>query len=250
MSPVLTEPRFAPLTYNLLTSTNLQYNAPTSPTLPFIMTFTDTGTSLKVEINTNDAAMKNTYNMNLVAKFPNFNPAYSVSATLKISILLSCGTNVITPSVSTQDTMYHVAGEGSKMYLIPLYTEIYNGICGSISYKSLKVPSFVNFASGTSGLKFTANAPSTSISNTYDMDVKAMLSGASNVIKTYRLYLIQLSTTFITAPAIPDLQFYVGESKLSYTIPAFTISDTRFPVKYTLTNTFGFAIDAAVISFV
>jgi len=131
-----------------------------------------------------------------------------------------------------------------------LYTEIYNGVCGTISYTSLNVPSFVNFASGTSGLIFTANAPSTSISNTYDLDVKAVLSGTSNVIKTYRLYLIQLSTTFITAPAIPNMKFYVGESKLSYTFPAFKISDTRFPVKYSLTNTFGFAIDAAVISFV
>jgi len=86
-----------------------------------------------------------------------------------------------------------------------LYTEIYNGMCGTISYTSLNVPSFLKFAIGASGLLFTANAASTSISNTYDMDVKATLSGTSNVIKTYRLYLIQLSTTFIIAPTIPNL---------------------------------------------
>jgi hypothetical protein len=99
----------------------------------------------------------------------------------------------------------------------------------------------MTFTATSNNLQFTAAAAalSTEIQNSYDITVTASLPDISSVTKTYKMHLIQLSSTYITAPVITNPEYYVGDSKLSYNIPLFTKSDSRFTISYTLTDSSG-----------
>lgn len=111
------------------------------------------------------------------------------------------------------------------------------------------MPSIASFDGTTNPLIFTLNTAANLASNTYNVDIKASMSSISSVTKTYRFYIIQPATTLIIAPVIPPIQYYQGDPKLTKSIAAFTATDSRFPLKYTLTNSFGFAFDSNLIEF-
>ena len=72
--------------------------------------------------------------------------------------------------------------------------------------------------------------------------------------QTFDLYLISSSVTFLTPPLVlPDLTQVVLDPLQPFTLPAFTSSDSRFPVVYELKEvTAGGAlipIDPAVMTF-
>jgi hypothetical protein len=75
------------------------------------------------------------------------------------------------------------------------------------------------------------------------------MPGISSTRKTYRLYIIQPLTTTIIPPLISPILYYKGESQLTSTLGKFTATDSRFPLKYSLTNNFGFPFDTSVIEF-
>jgi hypothetical protein len=75
------------------------------------------------------------------------------------------------------------------------------------------------------------------------------MAGISSSRKTYRLYIIQPLTTTIIPPLISPILYYKGESKLISTFGKFTATDVRFPLKYSLTDNFGFPFDTSVIEF-
>jgi hypothetical protein len=86
-------------------------------------------------------------------------------------------------------------------------------------------------------------------SNTYDFDIVASMVGISSARKTYRLYIIQPLTTIIIPPLISPILYYKRETKLTSMIGKFSATDSRFPLKYSLTDFFGFAFDSSVIEF-
>ena len=72
--------------------------------------------------------------------------------------------------------------------------------------------------------------------------------------QTFGLYLISTSVTYLTPPSVlPDLTHVVLDPLQPFTLPAFTSSDSRFPVVYELKEVTGsgalIPIDPAVITF-
>ena len=97
---------------------------------------------------------------------------------------------MITPSIGNE-TMYHLSGTGPQIFNIGVYTEQYAGLCGTISYSTMSLPSFIGFVGSTNPLTFTVNTLATLASGTYDVQIKASMASIPSFTKTYRFYIIQ-----------------------------------------------------------
>jgi hypothetical protein len=107
--------------------------------------------------------------------------------------------------------MYHVSGTGPQVFNIEIYTELYAGLCGTISYSTVSLPSFISFLGTSNPLKFTVNTLAYLASGTYDVQIKASMASITTLTKTYRFYIIQSSTTSILPPTIPSILYYQGD---------------------------------------
>ena len=98
--------------------------------------------------------------------------------------------------------MYHLSGTGPQIFQIGIYTELYLGICGTINYSAVLLPSFISFVGTTNPLTFTINSLPTLESGTYDAQIQASMASIPSITKTYRFYIIQPSTTLILPPTL------------------------------------------------
>jgi hypothetical protein len=77
---------------------------------------------------------------------------------------------VITPSTGNE-TMYHISGTGPEIFNIPNFKELYSGLCGTISYSTVSMPSFISFNGASNPLKFTVNSLASLASGTHDIQI-------------------------------------------------------------------------------